>query len=106
MLVSEDGRFDALSLDEGCFEGEVGHYVRALPDKLHKFDYVPVEVRSKFDPYTVWAGNDYKISKDNSLLQLANYGLLIAGTMFAILTWVSYFGVKRQDEGETKALRK
>jgi hypothetical protein len=55
LLVSEDGKFDALSLDEGCFDGEVGHYVRALPDKLHKFDYVPVEVRSKFDPYTVWA---------------------------------------------------
>jgi len=59
LLVSEDGKFDALSLDEGCYDGDVGFYTRALPDKLYKFDFVPVEVRSKYDPYTVWAQHGY-----------------------------------------------
>lgn len=62
MLVSDDGRSEALSIASGCYNGNVAHYERAIPDKQYKFDYVPVEVRNKYDPYTVWAGSSYKIN--------------------------------------------
>ena len=61
-IYSQDFTSDAFILDGGCYENdEVGYYVDALPDKLYKFDYVPVEVRSKYDPYTVWAENGYNL---------------------------------------------
>ena len=106
LLVSEDGRFEALSLYGGCYEGDVGFYARAKPDKLYKFDYVPVEVRSRYDPYTVWAEHGYQIAKDNSVLTFSSYILLLSGLLFAILTCVSYNAVKSSEGEEGHQLRK
>lgn len=45
-MYSEDLKSDALIIEGGCFENdEPGYYEKALPDKLYKFDYIPVEVR-------------------------------------------------------------
>lgn len=53
MMYSENGKNSAIILDGGCYaDGQVGYYKRALPDKVYKLEYVPVEVRDKFDPYT------------------------------------------------------
>ena len=60
ILYSQDYKTNVLETDGGCFEnGEVGHYSDAKPDKLYKFDYVPIEVRSRYDPYTSWAATGY-----------------------------------------------
>ena len=62
MIYSEDGKTGAMQVDGGCYANdEVGYYVPAQPDKQYKFEYVPVEVRSKYDPYTVWAASNYKL---------------------------------------------
>lgn len=56
MIYSEDGKSSAMIMDEGCYDdGDAAYYVRAQPDKMYKFEYIPVEVRSKFDPYTALA---------------------------------------------------
>jgi hypothetical protein len=52
MLYSENGKNTAIILDGGCYgNNEPAYYERALPDKVYKLEYVPVEVRSKYDPY-------------------------------------------------------
>jgi hypothetical protein len=106
LLVSEDARYSSLALEGGCYEGEAGYYTRAKPDKLYKFDYVPLEVRSKYDPYTVWAGAYYTMVKDNSMITFISYTLIILGVMFGILTLVAYNGAKKTNEEESKSLRK
>lgn len=35
-------------------------------NKTYSFKYVPVEVRSKHDPYVVWSENEYETGKDNT----------------------------------------
>jgi hypothetical protein len=48
MIYSEDGHAEALSFSGGCYAGDsVAQYVQASPDKMYKFDYIPVEVREK-----------------------------------------------------------
>ena len=70
LLYSQDFKSDAVTVDRGCYANDSpAHYVKANPDKLYKFDYVPIEIRSKYDPYTVWAESGYFIGgKDNSIL--------------------------------------
>lgn len=53
-------------LEGGCYQNdEPGYYVKAEPDHLYKFDYIPVEVRQVYDPYTVWSQSDYNLGPDN-----------------------------------------
>jgi hypothetical protein len=80
-----------LAVDTGCYEGgEPGHYRYAKPDTLYKFEFVPVEVRSRYDPYTVWAYSDYNLGQDYSMLLNITYILLISGMFFGVLTLASY----------------
>lgn len=107
LLIAENGVQEALALDEGCYAGgEPGYYVRAHSDKLYKFDFVPVEIRSKYDPYTVWARSSYQIDSDSSLMVTITYSLLLASLFFGLITCVSYQSAKRlMGEEESKALR-
>jgi hypothetical protein len=63
MMTANDGKNVALIMEGGCYSGglEVGHYINANPDTLYTFNYVPVEVRSMYDPYTVWANSGYNL---------------------------------------------
>lgn len=113
MAVSQDGRFFELTADGGCFPGnDVGFYVRAVHDKLYKFDYVPVEVRSSYDPYVVWAGSGYTIEQQTPGVKPANntnfvYLGILATLGFAILTFVTYSRAKANSkDGESKSLFK
>jgi hypothetical protein len=85
--------------------------VRAKSDKLYSFNYVPVEVRQTYDPYTVWASSGYTIEKDTSAAKVNTnnytYIALFATLFFAVLTFVSYSRSKSgSQEGESKALFK
>ena len=105
MIQSEDGRSKVVALDTGCYpNGEAGHYTRAVPDKLYKFEFVPVEVRSRYDPYTVWTKSDYSLGKDYSMLLNITYILLISGLFFAVLTCASYSLAKQDLDHETQPL--
>lgn len=55
-------RSDSIILVGGCYKGgDYAHYTRANPDKIYKFDHIPVEVRSVNDPYLVWIDNNMHI---------------------------------------------
>ena len=112
IMTSGDGRFFELGANNGCFSnGDVGYYVRAKPDKLYSFNYVPVEVRQTYDPYTVWASSGYTIEKDTSAAKVNTnnyaYIALFATLFFAVLTFVFYTRSKSgAQDGESKALFK
>ena len=112
IMTSGDGRYFELGANNGCFSnGDVGYYVRAKPDKLYSFNYVPVEVRQTYDPYTVWASSGYTIEKDTSAAKVNTnnyaYIALFATLFFAVLTFVFYTRSKSgAQDGESKALFK
>jgi len=44
----------------GCYQNrEAGYYVDAVAGKKYSFDYIPVEVRSVFDPYVSITESNY-----------------------------------------------
>jgi hypothetical protein len=78
-------------LDGGCFkDDEPGYYVKAQPDTLYKFDYIPVEVRSVYDPYTVWTASGYNLGEDNQSWLQTSYILILVSIVFGVLTIVFY----------------
>jgi hypothetical protein len=100
-----------LSVNGGCYaNGDVGYYVKAKPDKLYKFDYVPVEVRQTYDPYVVWAQSGYTIEKPSgAIVNYTNYVYIgvVVTLVFAVLTFVSYSKAKAgAADGESKSLFK
>ena len=91
MIYSEDHKSDAMMLDGGCFPGgEVGYYEKAQPDHLYKLDYIPVEVRSAYDPYTIWTESGYNLGKDNQSWLQTSYILVLFAIVFGVLTIVFY----------------
>lgn len=108
LLYSQDFKSDAVTLDKGCYEnGSPAFYVKADPNKVYKFDYVPIEVRSKYDPYTVWAEQGYQLAgEDNSLLLQISYILILVALVFAIITVITYSKAKTENDEESQALRK
>jgi hypothetical protein len=61
----------------GCFGGrEVGHYEFVKPNKQYKFERVPLEIRSKYDPYVVWARHGYKLGENKPVLMTVCYVFL------------------------------
>ena len=107
-IYAEDFSSDAFVLDGGCYENdEVGYYVPANPDKLYKFDYVPVEIRSKYDPYTVLTETNYNLgSKGSSKLRNLAYILVIISGVCAILTLFAYLRSRGENQGGSKTLLK
>ena len=106
MMYSEDGRSSAIILDGGCYQNnEPVYYTRALPDKLYKLEFVPVEVRSKFDPYTALTSEDYKVQVECSIISYISFLLFIVALIFAILTFVLCFKAKVDIGDEGKKLR-
>ena len=104
---SSDYKTSYLELDSGCYKGgEVGFYVNAKPDILYKFDYVPIEVRSKYDPYTSLAEAGYEVGGGNDHLLLISYVLIIATACFAIFTFFSYKKSKGESAVEARPLHK
>ena len=108
MMVSDDGRSEEMYLAGGCYKDghEVAHYQRAHPDKLYKFEYVPLEVRASADPYLVWASQDYKISKYDSTYILVSYMLMLGAVFFGILSCISYQSSKAKQDPEEKKLNR
>lgn len=106
MIYSEDYKNSAIILDGGCYgDNEAVYYVRAEPDKLYKLDFIPVEVRSKYDPYTSLTQSGYVIEKENTILSETAYILLIAGFLFAVVTFVLFLRAKKDAGEEGQALR-
>jgi hypothetical protein len=100
IVFSEDRRSHVLTFDSGCYaNGDVAYYEKAKPDTLYKFDYVPVEIRSRYDPYTVWAQSNYNLGKQSSGLSVT-YSLLLAGVFFGLLTCYTYHKADRHVDEE------
>ena len=96
-----------MALAGGCYEGgQPAHYVRAKPDTLYKFDWVPIEIRSRFDPYVALAeqGYVYEEQADPLMMQLTQY-FTIAALVFGFLTLIMFIRAKASAGDEGKALR-
>ena len=105
-MYSEDGKNAAMILENGCYKnGEPAFYERAMPDKVYKFEYVPVEVRSKSDPYVALTQQGYILEVENSWIISIMYMLTMAAIVFAILTTVMYCKAKADVGEEGQALR-
>ena len=73
----------------GCYQNrEAGYYVDAIAGKKYSFDYIPVEVRSVFDPYVSITESNYQQPKDNSSLMYVTYILLALGVIFLVAAFV------------------
>ena len=87
----------------GCYPGgEVGYYIDALPDKLYKLDYVPVEVRSRYDPYTAWAEQGYVTEGKGDLTLKISYICLLISAVLAIITFFMYKRAKGENAHSSK----
>lgn len=91
IVYSQDYKSSVIESDGGCYkDGEVGFYVQADPNKLYKFDYVPIEVRSKYDPYTVWAENNYELGEGNDLFLMIAYISVVLTIILALCAFCSF----------------
>lgn len=107
LIYSEDYKTDALIYNGGCFkDDEAGYYVKADPDKLYKFEYIPVEVRSAYDPYTVWTGSGYDLGEDNKSWLQTSYVIVLVSIVFGVLTIVFYQKAKTYNDEEGRALNR
>jgi hypothetical protein len=86
--------------DSGCYGDGIGYYEWAKPDTAYKFEWVPVEVHNKYDPYTAWAENDYvKFDKKTPAFDFST--TFVAVTMvFALITFVMYVQAKKEVDEE------
>ena len=69
--VFEDGSKERVPIkySTGCYEdGDVGYYEPWPANETYNFSYVPIEVRSNFDPYTVWAEAEYNMGRDLTIM--------------------------------------
>ena len=104
IIYSEDRSSHILAFDSGCFaNGEVGYYEKAKPDTLYKFDYVPVEIRSRYDPYTVWARSNYNLGRQTKSF---TYPLLFLSIIFGLMTGYFYYKNQKEVDAETKPILK
>lgn len=39
-----------------------------MPDTVYTFENIPIEVRSKYDPYTAYAKQEYHIDTDTTFM--------------------------------------
>lgn len=105
IVYSEDRTSHVITYDSGCYaNGEPAYYEQALPDKLYKFEYIPVEIRYKYDPYTVWSGSNYNLGRNMSGLTNISYALLLSGVFFSLITCYSYHQSQKDVDEEGKPL--
>ena len=106
MMYSQNGKNSAIILDGGCYENnEPAYYIRAQPDKLYKLEYIPVEVRSKYDPYTALAETGYNDEIKCSLITGLSYIAFLVAFLFAIITLIMGYKAKRDIGSEGEALK-
>ena len=88
----------------GCYEGlQVGYYEDVVVNKTYQFNYIPVEVRSVYDPYTAWSETNYKHAEDNSVFLYVTY----AGITFAFICFFLAICTRNKDSrsSDNEALR-
>ena len=61
---------------------------------------MPIEVRSKFDPYTEWAAVNYDLEDKGNKLMLLSYICFILSIVFAICTLVKYKAATGENQVE------
>jgi hypothetical protein len=77
-------------MEGGCFSNdEPGYYIDADPNVVYKFQFVPVEVRSIYDPYVAYAANDYSGADGGTLLNLS-YAFLGLTLFFGLLATMKF----------------
>lgn len=83
----------------GCFENDdPGYYEQAKPGWRYDFNYVPIEVRSKYDPYTAWAESEYNLGRDLTIFfWLSLIFLSSAFLLTLVLSYCFCFVVKKND---------
>jgi hypothetical protein len=94
IMSSEEG----IEYDGGCYKDEdPGFYEAAISGKTYDFNYIPVEIRSSKDPYTVWAENEYNLGKDLTILFWVSIFFVVAAFIFMlVLLWAFYFLIKKK----------
>lgn len=89
-------------MDSGCYpNSDPAHYRRIQPDRLYKLDYIPIEVRSKYDPYVALAGQNYVITQETPMLSTLATGLLTLSFILAFITFVLYIRVRKSNGQES-----
>lgn len=105
--IETSGTASIVQYEGGCYtDNAVGYYTWAKPDKQYKLEYVPVEVRSMYDPYVAWAESGYiAFDKKNPAFDFST--TFVAITMvFAVITFVLYIQAKGSSDEESEHLRK
>lgn len=91
----------------GCYlEDGIGDYEIAQLNKSHSFDFIPIEVRYQYDPYTVFAESHYNLGRDLTIFFWLSIGCfsaaflctLILGVFFCFL--VKKEGTSRSNKGK------
>lgn len=89
LLVNGDAH--VFTMNGGCYKNdEPGYYTRALKNKTYDFNYVPVEVRNSYDPYTLLTKNNYEFSRDTSYYLYIAYACIGVSIFMAFGAYITY----------------
>lgn len=101
-------RISKIEYAEGCFAGgEVAYYEPAQPNKTYALDYIPLEIRSTQDPYTIFAEQHYSMGRDLSTFMWISAGLLIAAIVLTLILGIFFcLLVKRGKSNSAHAFAK
>lgn len=73
----ENNKIKEVEFFGGCFtDDQIEDYEVAEADKIYTFDNIPIEIRSKNDPYTVFTEHHYNIGKDLTAMFWISIALL------------------------------
>ena len=91
-----------MSYAKGCYaDGKVAHYVPAVPGKMYKLEYVPLSIRSMYDPYVVYTR--YTSTEDIADTQhffCLSVICLVVSVLIGIYMLILYTGIKKASAEE------
>ena len=91
---------EAVEFVGGCFTNDdIGHYEVATPNRTHSFDYIPIEVRYKLDPYIVFAESHYNLGRDLTLFFWVSVSCLVGAVLLTIILGFCMCGLVQKSVG-------